>query len=214
MENKNRNLTLVTRPPSEPPLTIAYRAFDDFAESMEQIASWSEEIEQALHTLQCPTSSRDALDDALYDASIYSDPDGIGDIEVEKCRQFAALFDPPSNYENPKKLKPPIIAARLAKLINSFPNSADGQRITDDFVALLIDEVAREQPSFIVLESTCRHLVHTLKFVPSVTEVLEAISERKKLWRQRWRALNKLRERQKKMIDLAAAITAKNRSTA
>lgn len=199
---KNR-LTVV--PPGQSPPTIAYGAFDDFADSMDWVLCWFDDVADAIHTLENPTASREALEQALATASSY-EIDSDGDDEIEKCRQFASLFDPPSNYEDQKqrRLKRPIIAARLAKLVNCFPNSADGQKITDDYAAMLIDEVTRKQPNFVVLEATCRNLVRTLKFVPSAVELLDALREQQELWQRRWTAAERLRERKIRLHELAA----------
>jgi DNA-directed RNA polymerase subunit F len=79
-----------------------------------------------------------------------------------------ALARPASNQE---------IAKCLAILVKCYPNTgtADGEV----YGRMLIEDVASMQPSVGDIEAACRHLRHTSRFTPAISEVLEAITEAK-----------------------------------
>jgi len=195
-------LTLV--PPSDAP-PIEHRAFDDFVKMIDNLVRWSDEIEDATTTLRRPISSTDDREAAIFIADSCDD-DEETEWQIAKCRAFAEMFDPPGNYDQDKRLKREIVARRLAKLIGSFPT---GPRNLEDFSTVLLSEVEGEQPNLIALESACRWIVRNMKFVPTVSEVVEIIGEHKERWQHRWKALDSLQKRQREMLELAAAVTAK-----
>ena len=75
------------------------------------------------------------------------------------------------------------VARMITILMGSFPTSKIPE--PEIFVRALIEDVMEFDPSFVVLESTCRQLRKTQKFMPSISEVIEALQEQQKLWRRR-----------------------------
>ena len=71
----------------------------------------------------------------------------------------------------------------IAILMGSFPTSKIPE--PEIFVRVLMDDVMALDPSFVEMESTCRELRKTKKFMPSVSEVIEELEEQKKLWDRR-----------------------------
>jgi hypothetical protein len=59
---------------------------------------------------------------------------------------------------------------------------------------MLIEEVVAATPDVEVLESACRHIRRTSKFIPTVSELLDAIADQKKLWDAYWDATNLIDE--------------------
>jgi hypothetical protein len=75
------------------------------------------------------------------------------------------------------------MAEQLALLLKAFPNasSADGEI----FGALLLDDVASREPTIGDLEEACRWLRRTLRFLPTIAEVLDALhhaTEARLMW--------------------------------
>jgi hypothetical protein len=69
------------------------------------------------------------------------------------------------------------MAERLLLLVKAFPNvsTSDGEV----YGATLINDVAATEPAIGDLEEACRYLRRTLKFLPTIAEVLDALYEAK-----------------------------------
>lgn len=76
------------------------------------------------------------------------------------------------------------VAKMITLLMGSFPTSKIPE--PEIFVRVLLDDVMVLQPSFVELESACRHLRQTQKFMPSISEVIDEIKRQEKLWSVRW----------------------------
>lgn len=82
------------------------------------------------------------------------------------------------------------VSVMLAQLIGSFP-TANLLNATA-FTRALLEEVMLEQPSRIELACACRQLRRTMKFVPSISEVIDALKVEKEVWSARFEALDQL----------------------
>jgi hypothetical protein len=69
------------------------------------------------------------------------------------------------------------IAKHLALLVKSFPNA--GSADCTVYGRMLCEDVAADQPSASDIEAACRKIRRTSKFLPTISEVLEAIGEAK-----------------------------------
>jgi hypothetical protein len=69
------------------------------------------------------------------------------------------------------------IAKQLAILVKCYPNA--GNADAEIYGRLLIEDVAAMQPAIGDLEAACRNLRRTSKFIPAISEVLEAIADAK-----------------------------------
>lgn len=74
-------------------------------------------------------------------------------------------------------------AENLALLLKAFPNAgaADGEI----FGAMLVEDIAAMQPTIGDLQEACRWLRRTSRFLPTISEVLEALSlarEQREMW--------------------------------
>ena len=67
------------------------------------------------------------------------------------------------------------VARMITILMGSFPTSKIPE--PEIFVRVLMDDVMALDPSFVEMESTCRELRKTKKFMPSVSEVIEELEE-------------------------------------
>jgi hypothetical protein len=66
------------------------------------------------------------------------------------------------------------IGTAISMLLAAFPNI--GKTELHAFGALLTRFVCNENPPAIVLDAACDHLIRTMRFVPSISEVLDAIA--------------------------------------
>jgi hypothetical protein len=104
--------------------------------------------------------------------------DTISEAEsVLKSARLAQLADQILTSRRPAQSQE--IKRQLQTLIGSFPNSSR-QDLALYGVALLEDVVA-EQPAVSALTNACRHLRRTARFVPTISEVLEALARETRL---------------------------------
>ena len=93
---------------------------------------------------------------------------------------------PDSWLAKPEESNRPVyseVAKMITVLMGSFPTSKIPE--PEIFVRALMDDVMALEPSFVEMESTCRELRKTKKFMPSISEVIEELEKQKKLWDQR-----------------------------
>jgi len=76
------------------------------------------------------------------------------------------------------------LAKMVAILMGSFPISKISE--PEIFVRVLLDDLMELRPSFVEMESTSRQLRTKNKFMPSISEVVEALEKQKKLWGRRY----------------------------
>jgi chromosome segregation ATPase len=82
------------------------------------------------------------------------------------------------------------IRQQIAFLLGSFPAStAPDPQI---YARAMIAEVSAAQPSLIALDTMCRELRRTLKWPPSIAEVLDGLKEAEALWSNRYSRLQAL----------------------
>ncbi len=67
------------------------------------------------------------------------------------------------------------LRTELSLLVAAYPNAARSD--LSAYGALLLKDVAAQQPSSYALATACKQLRRSKKFIPSVAEVLEAITE-------------------------------------
>lgn len=75
------------------------------------------------------------------------------------------------------------LAKRISMMVGAFPNAAPPA--PEVYLKMLTEHVAATHPDALVLESTCREIERTLKFVPSIAEVLAVLEKQRKLWGRR-----------------------------
>lgn len=75
------------------------------------------------------------------------------------------------------------VAKMITVLMGSFPTAKIPE--PEIFVPTLLDDVMALAPRFVELESTCRHLRKTKRFMPSISEVIETLEEQQELWNRR-----------------------------
>jgi hypothetical protein len=123
------------------------------------------------------------------------------DEEAERCQELVARckagnerFDRPSNYDDPdddessSPLSREYIAKRLTVMVASIPTVNPSS--PEGFMRMLIEHVsAVEGLTEPALESSCREIVETLKFL-TVAEAMPVIHKHVDKWGDRWVALH------------------------
>ena len=92
----------------------------------------------------------------------------------------------PESWWQPEDSNRPVyseVAKMITVLMGSFPTSKIPE--PEIFVRALMDDVMALDPSFVEMESTCRELRKTKKFMPSISEVIEELEKQKELWDRR-----------------------------
>jgi hypothetical protein len=74
----------------------------------------------------------------------------------------------------------PWLSLVLGQLLGSFPTSNLPNATI--FTRLLLEDVAAEEPTYAELSTACRRLRRTMKFMPSIAEVMEVLAEEKATW--------------------------------
>lgn len=102
---------------------------------------------------------------------------------VEHAQALLSLCDNPAYLDERDQIRTEEVSKALAALLGSFPTSNIPQPTV--FTLAMLDDVLSEQPSWLALESACRHLRRTQKFMPSITEVLAVLKDEQERWDSR-----------------------------
>ena len=135
----------------------------------------------------------------------------LNDYDRQRIAEFEKLLEllnPEDNYEEEDEddrvyLKRKVIKQRLALLVGS---KHIGQPTTPEaYTGMLLEHVAGLDPfSYLALESACRELETEKKFLPDISEVVEAIQRHDKLWDRRKYAFWTIESRAAELTDLIA----------
>lgn len=139
---------------------------------------------------------------------------------LARCDGLFALLDPPENYEDDDRegdLRREVVSVRLASLIGAFPNGAPGD--PEVYVRLLLEHVsAVEGLNLLALDTACRKIVATQKFLPTVSEVFEVLGEQQERWNDRLWSISNIEEtstfamQEIEALKAEAAMAAKTRA--
>ncbi|MCA1390769.1 hypothetical protein I6F20_17015 [Bradyrhizobium sp. IC3123] len=122
---------------------------------------------------------------------------------LASCKEALELLDAESNYEDDDRdyseLRRNVIKARLAMLIGAFPNGAPSD--PDVYVRVMLEHVC-SMDSFCLpaLDAACYDIVATQRFLPTVSEVVAAITQHQERWSRRFWAISQLAERSRRAI--------------
>jgi hypothetical protein len=98
-------------------------------------------------------------------------------------------FNPENAYDDNYQLTETRVRTHIAMLVGSIPNATPGN--PEAYVGMMVEEVmATEGVTLPALESACSQIRRTVKFTPSISEVIEAIQEQIKLWEPRFDAIH------------------------
>jgi hypothetical protein len=111
--------------------------------------------------------------------------------DFEKLRtKFDALRKPASKVQ---------IANHLGLLVKSFPNVGKGD--IEIYGKILPHDVAAQRPTVGAIEAACRHLRRTARFIPTIAEVISALSDAEGAQRDLTRVLEDLPHHRSRLAD-------------
>jgi hypothetical protein len=112
------------------------------------------------------------------------------------CEAALERFDPEDNYEiddGEYHLKPSVVAARIAVLVGAFPAGAPSDPAV--YLKVMMEHVCSvEALSLVALDAAIWEAVGTLKFIPSVSELMVIVKRQKERWHKRFMAIQNIVE--------------------
>jgi hypothetical protein len=204
VDPKNTNLPTPVDPAQVPAIKKPinkWRKFRDFAAIGDELIERGDELNKLYWHIRKLKPNEPFPE--LYGAKL-SDYDKWQIAEFDKLLD---LLNPEDNYEDEDEddcvyLKRKVISKRLALLIGS---KHIGQPTTPEaYTTMLLHHVVGLDPfSYLALESACRELEAEKKFLPDISEVVEAIQRHDKLWDRRKQAFRSI---ERAAADLARLI--------
>jgi hypothetical protein len=190
---KKSNLPAVA-PSNGGALTMAnwptQRQIKDEAYVLDGFVESSKRMTRALDGLKYP--SKTALDEAK-NARDYFEITGRKGSAITRSRDdWINPSEPPDWRDEDGDVQRAQVSKMLAIFMGSFPTSNIKQ--PQIFTMQLLDDVMEREPCYAVLESTCRELRRTQKFMPAIAEFLAELDKQEEEWDARggahWWALD------------------------
>jgi hypothetical protein len=109
-------------------------------------------------------------------------------VKIKALLSETNALDPDHWMDDDGNVQCSSVSVVLANLMGSFPTSnIPNPKV---FTRLLLEDVMDLKPFFPELESACRKLRTSMKFMPSISEVVEAIKAEQKAWSRRYDAVS------------------------
>jgi len=180
-----KNSTAMVKSPKVPPAIKAKRTYADF-DHFVACADWlGNFFDQVI-----ATSDRLLDDDKATRFDLQHAQNLVANFP--EARRRLGKFKDSEGWYNRKELyennygtiSRRVVSESVGLLLGAFPNSnpADGKV----FTRMLIEEIIVANPNACVLESACRHIRRTMKFVPTIAEVLSVLKKETTRWVERW----------------------------
>jgi hypothetical protein len=190
---KKSNLPAVA-PSNGGALTMAnwptQRQIKDEAYVLDGFVESSKRMTRALDGLRYP--SKTALDEAKNARDHFEITGRKGSAMARSRDDWIDPSEPPDWRDEDGDVQRAQVSKMLAIFMGSFPTSNIKQ--PQIFTMQLLDDVMEREPSYAVLESTCRALRRTQKFMPSIAEFVAELDKQEDEWGARggahWWALN------------------------
>jgi len=104
-------------------------------------------------------------------------------------------------------LKPSVVAARIALLVGAFPAGAPSDPAV--YLKVMMEHVCSVEPSLVELDAAIWEATGTLKFIPSVSELMVILKRQGVQWHRRIMAIQNIAEASswalKEIAELAAS---------
>lgn len=108
---------------------------------------------------------------------------------IASVRTLDGLIDecsPVGWYTDDDQVSRPWLSLVLGQLVGSFPTS--NLPNAGIYTRMLLEDVAAEAPTYAELATTCRRIRRTMKFMPSIAEVIDVLTEEQAAWNSRQEA--------------------------
>jgi hypothetical protein len=164
-------------PPAKPPAR-AYADFDKWLDLAAELESYGHEVREIIARLKSGNDPAAVMEGSRLLASRPRDKLAAQVAKVIEGEEFYnrdELYDWDHEGDSDAVLFRRVIAEQVGLLLGSYPNAVPHD--PEAFVLMMIEEIARAEPSAIDLERACRSLRRTLKFPPTIPEMLEAIEK-------------------------------------
>jgi hypothetical protein len=197
-------------------LTVVQKQAAPTFASFDKFAEWAEYIAQTHKSLcnvidKAEVSARSVAIKDTGEAIEYAYKSGfkhsIPNIE-ERFWEESNRHGPSEHYdEETFAISRAKAAEKLALLIDSFPTSNIPN--PKAFTALLLEEVLAAEPCPLALESACRHIRRTSKFMPAISEVLTVLKQKQEFWGKARDAAEYIKLTYEELEELHANLKAK-----
>ena len=125
--------------------------------------------------------------------------------KLARCRELMQQLDGPENYDEADDdidddepiLKKLVISARLAAMMAGVHIGGPKEDEQVVFAKMLLSHVYDAQVSRLVLESACREIERTKKYMQATSEVLDVLNEQRGVWQRRRDAIDDIERRSK-----------------
>lgn len=184
--------------PLQPHPIHPLRSLKQFAAKADSIARRDAQIEvDTLREKMEATTSREVIDQLIADAKrkvVLGENDKT---LLAWCESAVKRFDPDDAYETDDderyRLKPSVVAARIAVLVGAFPSGAPSDPAV--YLKVMMEHVSSvETLSLPALDAAIWEAIGTLKFIPSVSELLVILKRQNEQWRRRLMAIQSIAE--------------------
>jgi len=143
------------------------------------------------------SANRELIDKLFTDAKRTAVLDEHDQTLLAWCKAATQRFDPDDNYEpdddKQYHLKPSVVAARIAVLVGAFPAGAPSDPAV--YLRVMMEHVCSvEALNLVALDAAIWEAVGTLKFIPSVSELMVIVGRQKERWHKRLMAVESIAE--------------------
>jgi hypothetical protein len=166
------------------------RQIKDEAYVLDGFVESTKRMTRALDGLRYPSNT--ALDEAKNARDQFEITGRKGSATARSQDDWIDPSEPPDWRDEDGDVQRAQVSKMLAIFMGSFPTSNIKQ--PQIFTMQLLDDVMEREPSYAVLESTCRELRRTQKFMPSIAEFVAELDKQDEEWGARggahWWALD------------------------
>jgi len=186
--------------PMQPHPIQPLRSLNELAAKADHIARRYEQIDKLLDALREKleaTTDRELIDQLIADARRTVALDDRDKTLLVWCEAAMQRFDPDDAYEIDDDerwlLKPSVVAPRITVLVGAFPSGSPPDPAV--YLKVMMEHVCSDKAlSLIELDAAIWEATGTLKFIPSVGELMVIVKRQDKQWHKRLLAVHNIAE--------------------
>jgi hypothetical protein len=186
--------------PLQPHPIQPLRSLRQLAAKADRIVPRYDQIENVLDTLGEKleaTTDRELIDQLIADAKRTAALNDHDKTLLAWCEAVVQRFDPDDAYETDDDekyvLKPSVVAPRIAVLVGGFPSGSPPDPAV--YLKVMMEHVCADKAlSLISLDAAIWEATGTLKFIPSVSELMVIVKRQGSQWHTRLLAVHNIAE--------------------